>query len=200
MGMFSLPSLAANSSWVSCGAFGHMGTALPPGSSQVLDVASNTLVPCTPSRCPYAVPSAANSSVLVNFVPMTSPVILSYLPNPSIVVDTSAALGAFASHDTTHSHAFSRAYLEAMQLQPSSSSSSLPVPGVSDGDIAASVAAAVGRGTAIAIPPFTINPRPFLRLGYDLEDTVGVLSICAEILAFKNRYLGSPLPGVAYFR
>jgi hypothetical protein len=199
MGMFTLPSLAANSSWASCGAFGHMGTALPPGSSQVLDVASNTLVTCTPSRCPYAIPSAANSSVLVNFVPMTSPVILSYLPNPSIVVDTSAALGAFASHDTTHSQAFSQAYFEAMRLQPSSSSSSLPVPGVSDGDIAASVAA-VGRGTTIATPPFPINPRPFLRLGYDLHDTVGVLSICAEILAFNNRYLGSPLPGVAYFR
>jgi hypothetical protein len=196
--MFTLPSLAiSNTSVTPCGAHGQLGTALPPGSSQVLDSTTDTLVPCTAHRCPYAIPSASNSSVLLNFVPMTSPVILSYLPNPSLVVDTSAALGAFASHDTTRSQAFSQAYLEAMQLQPAAFSP--PVPGVSDSDIAAAVAA-VARSTVIARPSFTIDPRPFLRLGYELQDTAGVLSICAEILAFKNRFRGSPVPGAAYFR
>jgi hypothetical protein len=165
----------------------------------VLDRASDTLVPCTPDLCPYAIPSARDSSVLVNFVPISTPVIVTYLPNPSLAVDTSAALGAFASHNTIHHKAYRRAFTDAMlPWQPSASEP--PIPGVSDAAIAAAVAAGANQSTTIANSSITVNPRPFLRMGYNLHDIVGVLQRYAEIAAFNNTYRGSPCPGVAYYR
>jgi hypothetical protein len=188
-----------HSNWTACGNLkGNLGTALPPGASQVLDHASNTLVPCTPQLCPYAIPSTRDNSVLVNVVPMAGQVILAYLPSLSLVLDASAAIGAFAAHNALLYQAYIEAYSEAMQLQPESSAA--PCPGVTDKDIAVAVQAAANQRTAIAKASIKFNPRPFLRLGYDLNDTVGFLQIYAEILAFKNNYKGATVPGAAYFR
>jgi hypothetical protein len=183
----------------SCNLKGHLGTALPPGSSVVLDRASDTLVPCTPLLCPYAIPSARDSGVLVNFVPISTPVIVTYLPDPALVVDASAALGAFAIHNTIHYNDYRQAYAESL-LPWEPSASAPPTPGLTDAAIAAAVAAVAERSTSMATPTGAINPRPLLRLGYDLNDTVEVLQIHGEILAFINTYRGSPCPGVSYFR
>jgi hypothetical protein len=188
-----------HSNWTTCGNVkGNLGTALPPGASHVLDHASDTLVPCTPDLCPYAIPCTRDGSALVNVVPMAGQVILAYLPSPSLVVDTSAGIGSFAGHNALLYQAYMEAYSEAMQLQPESSSA--PCPGVTDASIAAAVAAVANRSIAIAHPSIKFNPRPFLRLGYEMSDTVGFLQIYAEILAFKNNYKGAAVPGAAYFR
>jgi hypothetical protein len=129
---------------------------------------------------------------------MAGQVILAYLPSPSLVLDASAAIGAFASHNMLLYQAYIQAYSEAMQVQPESSAA--PYPGITDEDIAAAIEAAANERTAIARASIQINPRPFLRLGYNLHDSIGFLQIYAEILAFKNNYKGATVPGAAYFR
>jgi hypothetical protein len=183
----------------SCNLKGRLGTAVPPGSSVVLDRASDTLVPCTPLLCPYAIPSARDSNVLVNFVPISTPMIVTYLPSPSLAVDNSAALGAFASRNTAHDQEYRQAFTDAL-LPRQPPASTPPEPGVSDAAIAAAVAAVAHQSIAIATPSVAINPQPFLRLGYDLRDTVAMLQPYAEMLAFNNSFRGIPCPGVSYFR
>jgi hypothetical protein len=178
---------------------GNLGTAVPPGSPVVLDRASDTLVPCTQLLCPYAIPSARDSNVLVNFVPISTSVIVTYLPSPSLAVDNSAALGAFASRNTAHDQEYRQAFTDAL-LPRQPPASTPPEPGGSDAAIAAAVAAVAHRSGAIANTSVTIDPRPFLRLGYDLRDTVAMLQPQAEMLAFNNSFRGIPCPGVSYFR
>jgi hypothetical protein len=165
----------------SCSMEGRLGTALPPGASVVLDRASDTLVPCTPDLCPYAIPSARDSSVLVNFVPMSIPVVLAYIASPTLVIDTSPALGAFASHNTVLFRDYLQAYKAAMQ--PGAAAASVQAFGVTDDEIAAAIGAVSNRNTAIAHPSVTVDPRPFLSLGFNLHDTVEFLQgSCLQVL------------------